>query len=129
METTPEKQHAADTRCRKRPLFSHDESTVHHVVFQKPEVSIPGPRNHDERFEWPHRQWKRYSSAERDRLIRNMTRLRFCTRFTGAVNAQQTIFYMIITFLNTLLADKIECPREIQACEKEPLRRKVLLEL
>ena len=75
---------------RKRSLWSHTtEDNVSKVVFDKPLALPAGPSSQWERLAWPDDLWQRLDGDMRDRLVRNLSRLRHKDHFSGSASSAQ----------------------------------------
>ena len=84
-----------------------------------------GPNTTDERFEWAGYHWTQMSPSRRDRLIRNLRRLKPSSAFSG-YGGLEWVLWFIVGFINTVIATPLVFPKSFQAGDRDRSRLKVL---
>ena len=78
-------------------------------------LSAPGPTTHTERHLWTERCWTASTPDMRDRLVRNIQRLRVAT-FMSGMGCMELILFQIAWLLEQLIPN-FEKPKFVSACD------------
>ena len=116
----------ADGRRDGRRLYAVSGSgRVNHVLMDPLSIEQTGPTTYVDRFRWVEHVWRRLSPSMKDRLIRNLSKLKPSSAFSG-MGGLELVVFLIIAFVRRLSGVDLAYDKCIEAGDAQPGRRAVL---